>query len=82
MTEVRVNKSAREAQVRKFLEQTVYMAQDVAKRGIDKFRTKYPRNIGVGPLELVAMVEKETNNTVYGGYKCIDDERITFNIRD
>jgi hypothetical protein len=42
---------------------------------------KYPRNIGVSPLELVAMVEKETNNTVYGGYKCIDDECITFNIR-
>ena len=81
MIEVRVNKSARQKQVRDFLNNTIIMAQDVADRGRDKFRMRYPRNIGLGPHELMDMVEKETNNTVYGGYKCITDGFITFNIR-
>ena len=82
MTEVRVSQSARQEEVRRFIANTIIMAKDVARRGRDRFRMTYPRNIGVGPLELMAMVEKETNNTVYGGYKCIDDDCITFNIRD
>lgn len=81
MIEIRVNKSAREKQVRDYLNNTIIMAQDVADRGMNKFRMQYPRNIGVGPLELVTMVENETNGTVYGGYKCITDGFITFNIR-
>ena len=82
MIEIRVNKSARERQARDFVANSIIMAQDVADRGRDKFRMRYPRNIGVGPLELVTMVEEETNHTVYGGYKCINDGFITFNIRD
>ncbi|MAI41811.1 MAG: hypothetical protein CMP95_05090 [Gammaproteobacteria bacterium] len=81
MIEIRVNKTARERKVRDFLNNTIIMAQDVADRGRDKFRMRYPRNIGCSPHELMAMVEKETNNTVYGGYKCITDGFITFNIR-
>lgn len=81
MIEVRVNKSARERQVRDFLNNTIIMAQDVADRGRDRFRMRQPRNIGVGAHELIEMVERETNNTVYGGYKCISDGFITFNIR-
>lgn len=81
MIEVKVNKSAREQQVRNFVGNSIIMAQDVADRGRDKFRMRYPRNIGVGPHELMAMVENETNGTVYGGYKCITDGFITFNIR-
>ena len=68
-------------QARNFVANTIIMAQDVASRGRDRFRMRYPRNIGVGPLDLMTMVEKETNHTVYGGYKAIDDTFITFNIR-
>ena len=82
MIEIRVNKAARESQARNFVANTIIMAQDVANRGRDKFRMRYPRNIGVGALELVTMVEEETNYTVYGGHKAIDDVFITFNIRD
>lgn len=81
MIEIRVNQSAREKQARDFVANSIIMAQDVASRGIDKFRVQYPRNIGVGPHELMAMVENETNGTVYGGYKCITDGLITFTIR-
>ena len=82
MIEIKVNKSAREKQARDFLNNTIIMAQDVADRGMNKFRMQYPRNIGLGPHELMDMVEKETNNTVYGGYKCITDGFITVNIRN
>ena len=82
MIEIKVNKSARQQQVRNFLGNTIIMAQDVADRGRDRFRMRYPRNIGVAPRELIEMVEKETNSTVYGGYKCITDGFITFNIRN
>ena len=81
MIEIRVNQKAREQQARNFVGNTIIMAQDVASRGRDKFRMRYPRNIGVGPHELMAMVENETNGTVYGGYKCITDGFITFTIR-
>ena len=81
MIEVKVNKSAREKEARDFVNNTILMAQDVAKRGVNKFRMQYPRNIGFGAFELIKMVEKETNNTVYAGYKAISDGVITFNIR-
>ena len=81
MIEIKVNKSAREKQARDFLNNTIIMAQDVADRGMNKFRMQYPRNIGLGAFEFMKMVEKETNDTVYGGYKAIGDGFITFNIR-
>lgn len=81
MIEIRVNQSARERKVREYLNNTIIMAQDVADRGMNKFRMRYPRNIGVGAFEFMKMVEKETNGTVYGGYKAIGDGFITFNIR-
>ena len=82
MIEIRVNKEAREMQARNFVANTIIMAQDVANRGRDKFRMRYPNNVGYSPLELLTMVEEETNYTVYGGYKCINDGFITFRIRD
>ena len=47
-----------------------------------RFNYPIPRNEGINSYILIDAVEKETEESVYGGYKCISNGVIKFSIRD
>lgn len=59
----------------------IQIAKEKAEKGIQHFKYPIPRNIGISALEIIDAVENETEETVYGGHKCISDGLIRFTIR-
>ena len=80
--EIRVNKEAQEKLQREELQSVLDYAQSIANRGLEHFYHTKEKGNGLSSHELIAMVEKATNETVYGGYKCINDGTIRFSIKN
>lgn len=80
--EIRVNKTKQEQTHKKLVEQILSTAREFANNGIDRFYYNLPEGIGLTTYQLIDMVEKATNETVYGGYKCVNGRQIKFTIRD
>jgi len=59
----------------------IEIAKQKADNGIEHFKYPIPKNIGISAREIIDAVENETEETVYGGYKCICDGFIRFTIR-
>jgi len=80
--EIRINKEAQEKQQKEELNRVIVRAKTYANAGVEFFEFKRQRGIGLSAYELIEMVEKETNETVYGGTKCVSGDHIRFSIRN
>lgn len=76
-----VNKIALELNKKRHIQLILEMAQKAADNGRTAFYYPIPRNQGVDHWELIQKIEEETEESVYGGYKCIRDGEIKFSIR-
>jgi len=63
--EIRINKKAQEKQQKEELGRVIVKAKTYANAGVEFFDFKRQKAIGLSPYELIKMVEKETNGTVY-----------------
>jgi len=79
---IQVNKNAQANNFGKHVWAIIEIAKQKAKSGYNGFSYPIPRNQGISSYDLIDRVEKETHDSVYGGYKCIKDGRINFSIRD
>ena len=78
---IQVNKNQQEMNLRTHVWTIIEIAKQKAKAGIEHFKYTIPRNIGVSTFELIDAVENATEESVYGGTKCISDGLIRFSIR-
>lgn len=79
---IKINKTAQEKLHQEELQEVLSMAEFAANSGKQSFYHRKHRDTGLSTHELIAMVEKETNDSVYVGYKGIDNGSIRFTIRD
>jgi len=63
--EIRINKDAQEKQQREELNRVIVRAKTYANAGVEFFDFKRQIAIGLSPYELIQIVEKETNGTVF-----------------
>lgn len=80
--EIKVNKTKQEQIHKEIVKEILLTAQECASNGIDRFYYNLPIGVGLTTYQLIDMVEKATNETVYGGYKCVIGREIKFTIRD
>lgn len=80
--EIRVNKTKQEQIHKEIVKEILLTAQECANNGVDRFYYNLPSGIGLSICELIDMVEKATNDTVYVGYRCVYGREIKFTIRD
>ncbi len=78
---IQVNKNQQEINFKKHLWCIIEIAKQKAEIGIERFYYPIPRNQGFSHWELIDKVEEKTEESVYGGYKCIKDGQIKFSIR-
>ena len=76
-----VNKIALELNKKRHIQLILEMAQKAADNGRTAFYYPIPRNQGIDHWELIQKIEDKTEDSVYGGYKCIRDGEIKFSIR-
>lgn len=76
-----VNKIALELNKKRHIQLILEKAQKAADNGRTAFYYPIPRNQGVDHWELIQKIEDKTEDSVYGGYKCIRDGEIKFSIR-
>lgn len=79
---IKINKNQQAINFKTHVWTIITIAQQKAKAGYNRFSYPIPRNQGIHTLDLISQVEKETEDTVYGGYKCIKDGSIEFSIRN
>ena len=79
---IQVNKNQQSLNFKKHVWTIIEIAQQKAKNGIERFYYPIPRNQGFSHWELIERVEMKTEESVYGGYRCIQDGLIKFTIRD
>jgi len=79
---IEINKNQQERNFQEHVRDIIIIAKQRAKIGINGFYYPIPRNQGFSHWGLIDKVEEETESSVYGGYKCIQDGRIKFSIRD
>ena len=78
---IQVNKNQQEMNLRTHVWTIIEIAKQKANVGIEHFKYPIPRNIGISTFELIDAVENATEESVYGGTKCISDGLIRFSIR-
>ena len=78
---ITVSKNQQDNNFKAHVESIITIAKRAAEAGIDRFTYPRPKGQGVDSYSLVDAIEKETEETVYGGYKCISNGQIKFSIR-
>tara|TARA_R110000823_G_C15713029_1_gene477768 strand:+ start:219 stop:461 length:243 start_codon:yes stop_codon:yes gene_type:complete len=78
---IQVNKNQQAINLRTHIWTIITIAEQKAKAGIGHFKYPIPRDVDISTLELIDAVEEATEESVYGGTKCISDGRIRFSIR-
>lgn len=76
-----INNKKQEINFNNHLKTIIKIAKQKANYGISIFYYPIPRRQNICHWELIDKVEKETENTVYTGYKCIQDGLIKFSIK-
>ena len=76
-----VNKIALENNKKRHIQLILEKAKASAENGRTSFYYPIPRNQGIHTMDLIQKIEEETEESVYGGYKCIRDGEIKFSIR-
>tara|TARA_R110001606_G_scaffold382527_1_gene544374 strand:+ start:58 stop:303 length:246 start_codon:yes stop_codon:yes gene_type:complete len=77
---IKVDKNQQQIEFKKHIWTIIEIAKQKAKNGIEHFKYPYPKGFGFSPHELIKEVENLTEESVYGGYKCICNGLIRFSI--
>lgn len=77
---IKVNKDAQRRKLIDTANTVVMMAEDCALRGLERFNYEYPKGYGFDAHQLIDQVEYQTQNTVYAGYKSVNNGIIKFKI--
>ncbi len=78
---ITINKNQQEINFKKHVWTIIEIAKQKAENGIERFYYPKPINQGIDTYTLIDAVEKETEQSVYGGYRCIKDGQIKFSIQ-
>ena len=78
---ITVNKIALENNEKRHVQLILERAKKTAENGRTSFWYPIPRNQGINHWQLIQKIEEETEDSVFGGYKCIQDGEIRFSIR-
>jgi len=78
---IQVNKNQQAINLKTHIWTIITIAEQKAKLGIEHFKYPMPKNIGISASELIDAVKEETEESVYGGTKCISDGLIRFSIK-
>ena len=78
---IKVNKDAQSRKLIDTVNLVVILAEDCASRGLEKFNYEYPKGYGFDAQQLINQVEKQTEGTVYAGYKSVGNGVIKFTIK-
>ena len=78
---ITINKNQQELNFKKHVWTIIEIAKQKAENGIERFYYPTPINQGIDTYTLINAVEKETEQSVYGGYRCIKDGQIKFSIQ-
>ena len=70
---IQVNKNQQAINFKTHVGTIITIAQQTAQSGRDRFKYPIPRNQGISSFHLIDEVENQTENTVYGGHRCIKD---------
>jgi len=79
---ITINKNQARINFNTHVHTIISIAKEKAKNGYTTFYYPRPKNQGISSFKLIDTVEKETESTVYGGYKCMGTDDIRFTIRD
>ena len=79
---IKINKNQQNLNFDKHVWTIIEISKQTANKGMNGFNYNIPRNQGISAHTLIDAVEKETEQSVYGGYKCISNGVIKFSIRD
>ena len=79
---IQVNKNQQAINFKTHVGTIITIAKQKAQNGITRFAYPKPTNQGIHTYSLIEAVENETEESVYGGYRCIKDGLIIFSIRD
>ena len=77
-----INKNQQKINFKTHVWTIIEIAKQTANKGMNGFNYIIPRNQGINVYSLINEVEKETEQTIYGGHKCVSDGVIKFSIRD
>ena len=77
-----INKNQQKINFKTHVWSIIEIAKQKAKIGMIGFNYPIPRNQGISAYTLIDAVEKETEQSVYGGNKCISNGVIKFSIRN
>ena len=77
---IQVNKNQQAINLKTHIGTIIMIAEQKAKVGIEHFKYPMPTNIGISAFELIDAIENATEESVYGGYKCVSDGLIRFSI--
>lgn len=78
---IEVNKNQQEINKRTHIWTVTTIAKEKANAGITSFYYPIPRDADMSAYEFIDAIEDATEDSVYGGYKCISDGSIKFSIR-
>ncbi len=76
---ITINKNQQRINFKTHVGNIITIAQQTAEQGRERFNYATPRGLGFGSYELIAEVEKQTEDSVYGSHK---DGVIKFAIRN
>ena len=80
--EIKVNKIKQKELHAEEVQKVLTRAITFANAGHEFFYYTRQTGIGLSAYELIEMIEEKTNETVYGGTKCISGNEIKFSIRN
>ncbi len=78
---ISINKNQQAINFKTHVWTIIEIAKQKAENGIERFYYPKPMNQGIDTYKLVDAVEKETEDSVYCGYRGIQDGQIKFTIR-
>jgi hypothetical protein len=79
---IKINKNQQSLNFKTHVWTIIEIAKQTAKKGMNGFKYTIPQNQGINVYSLINEVEKQTEQTIYGGFKCVSDGLIKFSIRD
>ena len=79
---IQINKNQQAINFKKHVWTIIEIAKQKAEIGIGGFYYPKPKNQGIDSYALIDAVEKTTEDSVFGGYRCIENAQIKFTIRN
>ena len=78
---IQVNKNQQAINLKTHIGTIIEIAKQKASAGIGHFKYPIPIDAGISAFKLIDAIEDITEESVYGGARCISDGFIRFSIR-